>query len=82
MSKIIKLNLNDLHKIVNKVVTESEFDDFDTQVQPEELPGADDHEEMEKINLTIAQDASGKTYVIKDASTNNPEVLDMDNLPF
>lgn len=36
--------------------SESEFDDFDTQIQPEELPGADidaAKEEVEKHNATI-----------------------------
>ncbi len=40
MSKVIKLKQSDIEKIVNNILKESngEFDDFDTQIQPEELP--------------------------------------------
>jgi hypothetical protein len=40
MSKIVKLKQSDIEKIVNNILKESngEFDDFDTQIQPEELP--------------------------------------------
>lgn len=40
MSKVIKLKQSDIEKIVNNILKENdgEFDDFDTQIQPEELP--------------------------------------------
>ncbi len=42
MSKVIKLKQSDIERIVNNILKEnekdSEFDDFDTQIQPEELP--------------------------------------------
>ncbi len=43
MSKVIKLKQSDIEKIVNNILKENdgEFDDFDTKIQPEELPGAD-----------------------------------------
>lgn len=43
MSKIIKLKQSDIENIVKNIIKESpEFDDFDTQIGPEELPGAND----------------------------------------
>jgi hypothetical protein len=42
MSKIIKLKQSDIEKIVENVIKEQpEFDDFDTKIQPEELPDYD-----------------------------------------
>jgi hypothetical protein len=38
MSKVIKLKQSDIEKIVNNILRESEMDDFDTEIQPEELP--------------------------------------------
>jgi hypothetical protein len=38
MSKVIKIKQSDIEKIVNNILKENEFDDFDTQIQPEELP--------------------------------------------
>jgi len=43
MSKVIKLKQSDIENIVKNIIKEAnEFDDFDTQIGPEELPGADD----------------------------------------
>lgn len=46
MAKVVKLKIEDVQKIVNNVIRESEFDDFDTQIQPEELPDYKNSEEM------------------------------------
>ena len=73
MSKVVKLKISDIEKIVKNVINESEapFDDFDTKIQPEELPGYEDYE----AELTLAQDEQGNFYVIKDASSDNPEIV-------
>lgn len=46
MSKIVKLKQADIEKIVNNLVEQyhhgHHYDDFDTQIQPEELPHEDD----------------------------------------
>lgn len=43
MSKVIKLKQSDIENIVKNIIKEApEFDDFDTQIGVEELPGADD----------------------------------------
>jgi hypothetical protein len=70
MAKVIKLKQTDITRIVEGILKESqEFDDFDTKIQPEELPGADDHE------LTIGQDENGEYYVIDNAKSDNPTVV-------
>lgn len=71
MTKVIKLKQTDITKIVEGIINEqsSEFDDFDTQIQPEELPGADAHE------LTLGMDDDGNYYVIDKAKTETPEVI-------
>lgn len=70
MAKVIKLKQTDITRIVEGVLKEAqEFDDFDTKIQPEELPGADDHE------LTIGQDENGEYYVIDNAKSDNPTVV-------
>ena len=38
MSKVIKLKQSDIERIVENILSEQGFDDFDTQIQPEELP--------------------------------------------
>ena len=70
MAKVIKLKQTDITRIVEGILKEAqEFDDFDTKNQPEELPGADDHE------LTIGQDENGEYYVIDNAKSDNPTVV-------
>jgi hypothetical protein len=70
MAKVIKLKQTDITRIVEGILKEAqEFDDFDTKIQPEELPGADNHE------LTIGQDENGEYYVIDNAKSDNPTVV-------
>jgi hypothetical protein len=70
MSKVIKLKQSDITKIVEGVIKEQqEFDDFDTKIQPEELPGGDYHE------LTVGQDENGEYYIIDNAKSDNPKVV-------
>ena len=70
MAKVIKLKQTDITRIVEGILKEQqEFDDFDTKIQPEELPGADAHE------LTLGQDENGEYYVIDNAKSDNPEVV-------
>ena len=38
MTRVIKVNQSDIKKIVMEVAYGNEFDDFDTKIQPEELP--------------------------------------------
>jgi hypothetical protein len=72
MSKIVKLKLSDIENIVRKTIKESEFDDFDTNIQPEELPGAQDYEDQmsdepeqkeSTRNIAIGKGEDGKIYV-------------------
>ncbi len=70
MAKIIKLKQSDISKIVENILKEQqEFDDFDTKIQPEELPDADYHE------LTLGQDEEGNYYVLDNANTENPTIV-------
>jgi hypothetical protein len=74
MAKIIKLKQSDIEKIVENILKESEgFDDFDTQIQPEERPGADEHEDS--VELALGQDDQGNFYVIKNSDQENPEIV-------
>jgi len=74
MAKIIKLKQSDIEKIVENILKESEgFDDFDTQIQPEERPGADEHEAS--VELALGQDDQGNFYVIKNGDQENPEIV-------
>lgn len=79
MAKIVKLKQSDITKIVEKIISENTgFDDFDTKVQPEELPGSDEHDQnqdQEGVELTIGQDEQGNFYVFKDGQTDNPEIV-------
>ena len=74
MSKVIKLKQSDIEKIVNNILQEGEFDpndqfdDFDTQIQPEELQNTEE--------FTLAQDPeTGEYYVLKNGQSDNPEVV-------
>lgn len=65
MAKVIKLTLSDIENIVKNTIKESQFDDFDTKIQPEELPGEQDYEDEEEIKKTMAigRGEDGKIYV-------------------
>jgi hypothetical protein len=70
MANIIKLKQSDIEKIVSQVIKEQqEFDDFDTKIQPEELPGAEEHE------LTLGMDDDGNYYVMSNADGEQPKVI-------
>lgn len=78
--KVIKLTISDLEKIVNRTISESEgFDDFDTQVHPEETSDGDSYDERQELMLTLAQKSDGTFIAIKNADSDNPEIID---LPF
>jgi hypothetical protein len=86
MSKVIKLKQSDIEKIVTNIIKEAEFDDFDTQISPEELPGANDPDMEDIMNddeettqpsggngdVTVALGKDGKYYII---NTSNGEIL-------
>lgn len=69
MPKIIKIKESDIRKIAKNIIEQSGFDDFDTQIQPEELPN-----EVE-VELTLAQDENGVFYVLKDAQNGTPQIV-------
>jgi hypothetical protein len=70
MTNVIKLKQSDIEKIVSQVIKEQqEFDDFDTKIQPEELPGAEEHE------LTLGMDDDGNYYVMSNADGEQPKVI-------
>lgn len=70
MANVIKLKQSDIEKIVSQVIKEQqEFDDFDTKIQPEELPGAEEHE------LTLGMDDEGNYYVMSNANGEQPKVI-------
>ncbi len=72
MAKVIKIKQSDIEKIVENILKENpEFDDFDTKIQPEELPGYDEAE----IELSLGQDEEGNFYVMKDNGDSEPEIL-------
>jgi hypothetical protein len=90
MSKVVKLKQSDLTNIVINVLNEQNIDDFDTQVQPEELPQEPEisSDDMDDENLgqkfsddlsgdiTLGEDGNGQNYVlIKDAFTDNPQIV-------
>lgn len=76
MAKVIKLKQADITKIVEGILREQpeEFDDFDTKIQPEELPGADSYDEEQAVMLQLAQDKDGNYYVL-DTETGEPEIV-------
>jgi hypothetical protein len=71
MSRIVKLKQKDIENIVKNVLEEqpTEFDDFDTKIQPEELPGSNDEE------LTLAMDDNGNFYVLINGEEPNPQIV-------
>jgi len=90
MSKIVKLKQSDLTNIVVNVLKEQQFDDFDTKIQPEELPQEPelDPEDLDDENIgqkfsedlsgdiTLGIDGTGQNYVlIRDAYTDHPEII-------
>jgi hypothetical protein len=86
MAKVIKLKLSDIENIVKKTISEAQFDDFDTKIQPEELPGYEDYEaekELEKemgneeqpqdtSDVVIGKDKEGNIVVV---DTNSGNIL-------
>lgn len=80
MAKVIKLKLSDIEEIVKRTINEAEFDDFDTKIQPEELPGYEDYEaekELEKeeqpqdtSDIIIGKDQQGNIVVVDSKSGN------------
>lgn len=73
MTKVVKLKQSDVEKIVESIVRESqEFDDFDTQVQPEELPEMEDESAVE---LALGQDDEGNFYVMDVDDQDNPKIV-------
>lgn len=79
MSKVIKIKQSDIEKIVKNIVEGQEFDDLDSQIQPEELPQDDfdyeDDNDGSGVELTLAQSEDGTFYVLKNAEGKNPEVV-------
>jgi hypothetical protein len=72
MAKVIKIKQSDIEKIVENILKENpEFDDFDTKIQPEELPGYDEAD----IELSLGQDEEGNYYVMKNNGENTPEIV-------
>lgn len=74
MGKVVKLKQSDIEKIVGRVIQEqrNEFDDFDTKVQPEELPNNDDlnldddsdsNQENVGKKVSLAQDDEGNFFI-------------------
>jgi len=70
MSKVVKLKIKDVENIVSNVLKEMEFDDFDTKIQPEELPDAKYADDMNDEELlgngytTVPSDPSDKTVAV------------------
>ena len=82
MSKVIKLKQSDIEKLVENIVSEIGYDDFDSKIQPEELPGANEPSMEDIMNsdegdeLTLAQNPkTGEFFVLKNATTENPEIV-------
>lgn len=69
MPRIIKIKESEIRKIAQNIIKEQGFDDFDTQIQPEELPSEPE------IELTLARDKNGVFYVLKNAQNGTPEVV-------
>jgi hypothetical protein len=71
---VIKLKQSDIEKIVSNILKEGEFDDFDTKIQPEELPN--DEEEMNdpEVQLALGQDENGNFYVMSNVDGDKPEI--------
>jgi len=68
MAKVIKLKQSDIEKIVEGVLKEQqELDDFDTEVQPEEMGSG--------VELALGQDENGNFYVINTEDPENPEIV-------
>lgn len=78
MAKIVKLTQSDIEKIVTNIIKEGEFDDFDTQIQSDELPGANEPDmgdfmndlEPEDVHLSNTYGEPGEVAVAKDKDGN------------
>lgn len=74
MSKVIKVKQSDIENIVKQVLSEQSFDDFDSKIQPEELPQEPeiDPSEFEDENqgesqvtkIFIGKDENGRIAVV------------------
>lgn len=73
MAKVIKLKQSDVEKIVENIVREAQgIDDFDTQVQSEELSNMEDESAVE---LALGQDDEGNFYVMDVDDQDNPKIV-------
>ena len=70
MSKVVKLKLSDLENIVKKVISEGEFDDFDTQDHPEGTKDYEDYEAQSELNRSEEQHDPKNIVVGKDPNGN------------
>jgi hypothetical protein len=70
MAKIVKLNIKDIENIVKKTISESEFDDFITKTQFEELPDSDNFNSKDdsRKTMVIGKGEDGKIYAIDSES--------------
>lgn len=68
MAKVIKLKQSDIEQIVTNIINEQQFDDFDTQIQPEELG------DEGQVELMLGQDEEGNYYVMKNDG-GQPEII-------
>ena len=57
------------------------FDDFDTQIQPEELPNDEDYQDNDDdaVELGLMVDKDGNHYVVDNRDKNNPIIIDKTN---
>ena len=88
MSKVIKLKQSDIENIVKNIIKEApEFDDFDTQIGPEELPGANDPdmndpefyqnpETGEKYYEDPSKNPTDGAVVVEDPKTGKKYIID------
>ena len=70
MSKVIKVKQSDIENIVKQVLSEQNFDDFDTTIQPEELPQdpeidpSEFEDERQVPKILIGKDKRGRIAVV------------------
>jgi hypothetical protein len=61
----------DILKIISEDVQQQSFDDFDTQVQSDELSPIFD----EDGEFTLGEDPQGNKFIIRNAFSENPTIL-------
>jgi hypothetical protein len=59
MTKIVKLKIKDIENIVKKTINESEFNDTNDNIQPEDLKNR-----SSKKTMVIGKGEDGKIYAI------------------